>query len=188
MLAQVYEKQDKTDLAIEQFTRAIAVAKPDWSPLYRGRADVLAASGDNDATRRARAAGRSQDRRFSTRRVDNTVLALDHTNRGKLLYRDEHFEDALEESKLALEIEHNHVDAHVLQVQSLLKLRRYDEVIRSCDAAIAMGKKSAVLYELRGLANVGPSRLPRRDPGLRRSAGDSAAATPDCSPSAAGRT
>ena len=34
---------------------------------------------------------------------DNPVLALDHTNRGKLLYRDERFEDALEESKLALQ-------------------------------------------------------------------------------------
>ena len=35
---------------------------------------------------------------------DNPVLAQDHTNRGKLLYRDERFEDALEESKLALQI------------------------------------------------------------------------------------
>ena len=90
---------------------------------------------------------------------DNPVLALDHTNRGELLYRDERFEDALEESKLALGILADNVDArviidaHVLQVQSLLKLRRFDEVIRSCDAALAMGKKSAVLYELRGLAH-----------------------------------
>ena len=43
----VYEKQGKPDLAIEQFTRAIAL-KPDWSPLYRGRAKVLQASGGND--------------------------------------------------------------------------------------------------------------------------------------------
>ena len=36
-LAYVYEKQDKPALAIEQFDRAIAL-KPDWAPLYRGRA------------------------------------------------------------------------------------------------------------------------------------------------------
>jgi tetratricopeptide (TPR) repeat protein len=31
-------------------------------------------------------------------------------------------------------------------------LRRYDEVISACDAAIELGKKSALIYELRGLA------------------------------------
>ncbi len=64
---------------------------------------------------------------------DNPVLALDHTNRGELLYRDERFEDALEESKLALgtadRVRTVVIDAHVLQVRSLLKLRRVDEVI-----------------------------------------------------------
>ena len=70
------------------------------------------------------------------REPDNPVLALDHTNRGKLLYLDERFEDALEESKLAcVKVVPNYVDAHVLQVQSLAQVERYDEVIRACDAA-----------------------------------------------------
>ena len=86
-------------------------------------------------------------------KTDNTVRALDHTNRGHLFYADDRFEDSLAESELALEIEPNFVDAHVLQVQSLLKLRRYDELFHSCDAALARGKKSAVLYEVRGQAH-----------------------------------
>ena len=150
-LAHVYEKEGKTDLAIEQFTRAIAV-KPKWSPLYRGRAAVLEVGGANDASLRARALS-DLEMAILHEKADDPVLALDHTNRGKLLYRDDRFLDALEESRLALQVVPTFIDAHVLQVQSLLKLRRYDELFRSCDAAIALGKKSAVLYELRGLAH-----------------------------------
>jgi eukaryotic-like serine/threonine-protein kinase len=150
-LAHVYEKQGKPDLAIEQFTRAIAL-KPKWSPLYRGRAAVLEASGADDASRRAMALA-DLDAAIVHEKSDDPVLALDHTNRGKLLYRDDRFVDALQESKLALQIKPTFIDAHILQVQSLLKLRRYDELFRSCDAALAMGKKSAVLFELRGLAH-----------------------------------
>ena len=101
-LAMVYQKQGKTDQAIEQFTRAIAL-KPDWSPLYRGRAKVLQARGDIDASRCARRPWSDLKMAIRHEKPDNPVLALDHTNRGKLLYRDERFEDALEESKLALQ-------------------------------------------------------------------------------------
>ena len=83
---------------------------------------------------------------------DKSVLALDHTNRARLFYFDERFTDALDETRLALDVVSDHVEAQVLQIQALLKLRRYDEVIRACDKAIALGKKSAVVYELRGLA------------------------------------
>jgi tetratricopeptide (TPR) repeat protein len=77
-----------------------------------------------------------------------------------LLYSDGRFDDALAESRLALEIDPRFADAHVLRVQSLLKLRRFDEVIRSCDAAIAMGKKLAVLHEVRGLAHAARLEYP----------------------------
>ena len=59
-LAQVYQKQGKPAEAIEQFTRAIAL-KPDWSPLYRGRAEVLPARADVDPARRAGGPVRSRD-------------------------------------------------------------------------------------------------------------------------------
>ena len=85
-------------------------------------------------------------------KIDNSVLAVDHTSRGELLYEDERFDEALEESQLALKIAPGHVEAQVLQVRVLLKLRHYDEAISACDMAVQNGKKSAVLYELRGLA------------------------------------
>ena len=157
-LAQVYEKQGKTDLAIEQFTRAIEL-KPKWAPLYRGRAKVCQASGEKNAAHRAMALA-DLEKAIQYEKSDNTVRALDHTNRGHLFYSDERFNDALGESKLALEIEPNFVDAHVLQVQSLLKLRLYDELFHSCDAALAKGKKSAVLYEVRGQAHAARHEYP----------------------------
>ena len=134
---------------------------------------MLQGVGGNDATRRA-AALSDLEKSIRYEKAGDRVQALDYTNRGLLFYRDERFEDALAESKTAIEIAPDRVDAHVLQVQSLLKLRRFDEVIRSCDAAIAKGKKSAVLYELRGLAQCRPSRLPGRDSRLRRSPRDPA--------------
>ena len=51
-----------------------------------------------------------------------------------------------------------------------------------------MGKKSAVLYELRGLAHAAPRRLPRRDPGFRPGAGDPPRRRPIAGSAAAGRT
>ena len=157
-LAQVYEKEGKTDLAIEQFTRAIAL-KPRWAPLYRGRARVYQASSEKDASRRALALA-DLDNAIQYEKSDNTVLAVDHTNRGLILYADERFDDALAESKLAVEIEPKFVEAHVLQVRCLLKLRHYDELFHSCDAALAKGKKSAVLYEVRGQAHAARHEYP----------------------------
>ena len=46
-LAQVYQKQAKPTEAMEQFTQAIAL-KPDWAPLYRGRAELLGSLGRLD--------------------------------------------------------------------------------------------------------------------------------------------
>ena len=59
-LAHVYQKQDKPTEAIEQFTRAIAL-KPDWPPLYRGRAEVLASSRRLDPGAAPGGPGRSED-------------------------------------------------------------------------------------------------------------------------------
>jgi tetratricopeptide (TPR) repeat protein len=158
-LAHVYQKQDKPDAAIEQFSRAIAV-KPDFAPLYRGRAEVL--QGRSDATPAHRRAALSDlEQAIDHEKPDNPVLAQDHTNRGRLLYRERRLEDALEETRLALRILPGHADAHVLRIQILLNLRRYDEALRSCDAALAGGKTSAMLFQLRGLAHAAREDYPR---------------------------
>jgi len=150
-LAKVYQKQAKPTEALEQFTRAIAL-KPDFAPLYRDRADVLGRLGMSTPAQR-QAVRSDLEMAILHEQDDKPILAQDHTNRGKLLYNDERFEEALEESKLALRAGPNYEDAHDLQVKALFKLRRYDELIRTCDAAIATGKKSPVIFQYRGLAH-----------------------------------
>ncbi len=148
-LAYVYQKQGKIDEAIEEFSRAIDL-KPDMAALYRGRAALEQSVGDG--AHRARAAA---DLKIAIlhEKPDNPVLAQDHTKLGELLYADERFEDALGECQRALQVMHDYPEAHVLKIKALLQLRRFDEVVRSCDVALGKkGRKSAVLYELRGLA------------------------------------
>ncbi len=177
-MGNVYQKLNKTPEAIEQFTQAIA-AKPDRSPLYRGRAAVRLERADSTLADRDQALA---DLAMAIQYEDpkNPVLALDHTNRAKLFFRNERYEDVLKECKAALRIlpdqvsaasvqaEQAQADALEWQIRALLKLRRYDEAIRSCDQAIARGKKSAVFYELRGLAQAKDDDCPGaiRDYGL----------------------
>jgi tetratricopeptide (TPR) repeat protein/tRNA A-37 threonylcarbamoyl transferase component Bud32 len=155
-LAHVYEQQGKPDLAIDQFTKAIAI-KPDWSPLYRGRAGVVCRRADSTRADREQAlADLALAINYET--PGNDIIVVDHTQRAKLFYADARYEDALKECELALRSLPEHVaatatadaDALEMQVRTLLKLRRVDEAIRSCDQAIVKGKKSAVFYELRG--------------------------------------
>ena len=118
-LAHVYQKRDKPAQAVEQLTRAIAL-KPDWSPLYRGRAEVLARGDASPQDRRAALSDLKMA--ILHEQPDNPVLAQDHTALGNLLYRDGRLDEALAQSQLALGIVHDYLDAHLLQIQVLLKL------------------------------------------------------------------
>ena len=60
--------------------------------------------------------------------------------------------EALAACDAALGVVPDYDEAHRLRIDLLLKLKRYDEVIRSCDALIARGKATSAIYELRGLA------------------------------------
>ena len=153
-LAFLYQKQGKMDEAVAQFGLAIAL-KPDWAALYRGRAQLMQDRPDSTPEHRALALADLKlaiQKEKDDKSDDKSVLAIDHTDRGKLFYLDERFNEALDEVRLALGVASDYVEAQVLEIQVLLKLRRYGEVIRACDNAIDLGKKSAVVFELRGLA------------------------------------
>jgi len=161
-LAHVYQKQNKASEAIEQFTKAIAV-KPDWPPLYRGRAAARLERPDATPSDRE-AALADLALAIQYERKGAPELALDHTDRARVFYRNGKYDDTLKECESALRVlpeqigalhaqaEQVQADAIELETRAFLKLRRFDDAIRSCDRAIAKGKKSAVFYELRGLA------------------------------------
>jgi tetratricopeptide (TPR) repeat protein/tRNA A-37 threonylcarbamoyl transferase component Bud32 len=149
-LAQVLQRQRKWDEAIAQFTQAIAL-RPGWAPLHRGRAAVNQER--DDQTRAHRIAGlRDLEDAIRFETPGNRVLASDHIGRAELLRPDQRFEDALAACDTALGIVPAYERAHRLRVRLLLDLHRPDDVIRSCDGALARGKPWPGLYEVRGLA------------------------------------
>ncbi len=157
-LATVYLRQQKPDLAIEQFTRAIALQSGS-APLYRARAEVELARNDPTGDQRARALlDLDQAIRFES--PSNPVLALDHARRAKLLHDAHRLPEALAACEAAIKVERDRKEAHQLRIQVLLDLKRYDDVIRSCDSLLARDKTSAWPYELRGLARSSKKDFP----------------------------
>ncbi len=149
-LAQVYQRQNRPDLASEQFGQAIAL-KPDYAPLYRGRAEVTL--GRKDATAEQReSALLDLDEAVRLEPAGERVVALDHTNRGRLLRLLGRDELALAACDAALAVVPDHREAHVLRMGTLVELGKFDDVTRSCDVALASGKPTAEIYQLRGVA------------------------------------
>ena len=146
-------------------TEAISL-RPDWAALYRGRAKLLQERPDATAAHRQAA---QADLRLAIHheRTDKRVLALDHTNLGKLLYFDGQFNDALKESELALQFAPDYVEASVLRIPGAAqveKVRRGDPRVRH-----RAGKRTKVCRDLR-VPRPGPNRcreLPGSDPRLR---------------------
>jgi eukaryotic-like serine/threonine-protein kinase len=152
-LAQVRWRQDRPDAAIAEFSRAIAL-RPDWAPLYRARADVELGRKDPTPAQQARALD-DVERAIRLSSPDDPVRARDYTTRGRLLHLGRRDTDALAACETALKLVPNYADAHRLRLDILLATKRWDEVIRSCDALLAQGNPSAALYELRSLARAG---------------------------------
>ncbi len=61
-------------------------------------------------------------------------------------------DEALAACDAALKIDPGHLNANRVRIEVLRKLKRYDEVIRSCDALLTRERPSPELYELRALA------------------------------------
>ena len=80
--------------------------------------------------------------------------ANDQVSRGRLLFANRRNQDVLAACDAALKIVPDHPEAHALRIAALLDLKRYDEVLRSCEAYLARGKPTVGVLEVRGLAHV----------------------------------
>ena len=103
-------KQNQSDQAIEQFTRAITL-RPDWAPLYRGRA----AGEPGPQSIHAGPAGwrmADLDEAIRLEPPGSPDLALDYTKRARLLHQEAREEEALAACEAALKINPDYLDAH----------------------------------------------------------------------------
>jgi tetratricopeptide (TPR) repeat protein len=148
-LAKVEQDRGHPGQAIDLFTRAIE-AKPDFAPLYRGRADVYL--GLQDLTQDQRARALDDLKQAIAHAAPDPVVARDHTNRARLLHDEGRDQEALEACERAKEVAPDYAPACLLRLKILLDLKRDDELRDSCDALLAHGQASPELYELRGLA------------------------------------
>ena len=151
-LAQVYRKQHKLDLALDQLGLAIAL-KPDSADLRRTRALWNLERPDPTAAVRAAAL---LDLEEAIRRDSpgSQELAKDHARRGHVLLLDERPAEALDACETALYIHPDDAEARRFRLMALLELKRYDQVIDACDGYLRSGRPSAELLELRGLSRV----------------------------------
>jgi tetratricopeptide (TPR) repeat protein len=151
-LAQVYRKQHKLDLALEQLGLAIALT-PDAADLRRTRALWNLERPDPTAAVRAAAL---LDLEEAIRRdpPGSRELATDHAKRGYALLLDGRLAEALDACEAALYIHPDDAEARRLRLTALLELKRYDQVIDACDGYLRSGPPSPEWLELRGLAKV----------------------------------
>ena len=146
--------------------RAIAL-KPDWAALYRARAYLDISREDQTSSHRSRALS-DLDQAIRFESPANPVVAYDQTNRARLLLEEHREVEALAACEAAIKVRPRDHDAHQLRIRVLLEMRKYDDVIRSCDALLAQEKSSAPLYELRGLCGRGSRTFRARSTTLRR--------------------
>ena len=170
-LGQVYQRQERTDDALEQFAKAIE-RKPNWAPLYRGRANVYLGVTDLSpelremtvsdledvigqvSAERRNAASRDLANAIRFELPGNQLIAADWTKQAALFREAGRTVEAKDACNAALEQAPRYAPAHELRIKVLLDLKQYDDLIQSCDVVLAWAKPSTKtkLYELRGIA------------------------------------
>jgi tetratricopeptide (TPR) repeat protein len=147
-LAEVYRLQGKLDQSLAQLDQALS-RKPS-ADLYRARARLHLARKDfaHGLPDLERAIA------LEPAGVKSALLAEDHAERGRLLYRQDRFRDALRAFDRALAAHATDYPlAHRLRAEALLQLGRNQEAVQAADHYLAgKGKPRADVYGARGLA------------------------------------
>jgi tetratricopeptide (TPR) repeat protein len=168
-LGQVYQREGRTEAALEQFAHAIE-RRPNWAPLYRSRASALLGLKDlspelRDMTLRELEGAISAvpiDRRDQAARdlaaairyesTGEHLVAADWTKQAAILHVEQRLDEALNACDAAIDIAYRYPRAHELRIRVLLDLKQYTDLIRSCDIVLSWAKPSSEFYELRGIA------------------------------------
>jgi eukaryotic-like serine/threonine-protein kinase len=149
-LAQALRKLGRYDEAVVQMGVAIARERR-MAALYTGRA-LARLDRQNLAPAEAEAALGDLRQALELEPAGSRAAANARNRIGQLLLRVRRAPEALAEAESALAIAPDSTFAHLLRVSALLELGRYDEMISSCDVALARGAGGAEVYRLRGLA------------------------------------
>ena len=154
-LGQLYQQADRLDDASQALGRAIERA-PDNAArvaLRRGRGRLYA-NRRNLSQERLEAALADLDEAVRLEPENGDSKASDHVERARLLFGGGRFKDAIAACAAAIAVVPDQPAAHQLRISSLMALKRYDEVLDSCNVFLAGKEPTAEILEIRGLARL----------------------------------
>jgi eukaryotic-like serine/threonine-protein kinase len=144
-LAQAYRNLGRLDDAMNALNGAIEQV-PGRGVLHRARAQLHRLRSED------REALSDLDLAIKWSSPDDPALAGDHLERALIHQRAGRHAEALAECDRAATLQPGRTDVHRARGAVLVKLKRFDDAIRSFDVCLARGSPSAALYEARGLA------------------------------------
>ena len=148
-LATELARQGRSAAAPERFAQAIA-RNPHSAPLYRARADLALLQRD-PTVQQIDAALTDLEMALRFELPGNPVRARDLANRAWRLERAGRLSEALSSNDLASVLVPDYSAALQQRIDVLIRLKRYDEAARSCDAARSVGAQRSWLYKFRAL-------------------------------------
>jgi serine/threonine protein kinase/tetratricopeptide (TPR) repeat protein len=152
-LASAYRTLKKSDLALEQLNRAVAL-EPALAHLYRLRARLYA---ETDQPVMAIA---DFNRAIQHEKKSSPFLVEDHVERGRLELTGGNLAPALATFDEALALQKDHGPAQRLRAETLFRLRRFEEVIAVFDHYLETGIPLESVYRGRGLARAELGQFP----------------------------
>jgi tetratricopeptide (TPR) repeat protein len=154
-LAQLYQRQGRRDEAAQEFARTIQRTNDPARQVELHRSRALLHSNRQDASSAERAAAlHDLDEAIRLEPGNRAQQARDHVERARLFFGGGQFEEALEACNEATELVADEPSAHQLKISALMALKRFEDVLGSCDAYLAKEKPTVAILEIRGLARV----------------------------------
>jgi tetratricopeptide (TPR) repeat protein len=154
-VAQLYQRQRLWEDAAREFARAIERTddRTRRVELHRSRARLHSSRPDATPDQRA-AALRDLDAAIRLESENPAQKAKDHVERARLCFGGTQFSEALEACTEALKLVPDEPSAQQLKISTLMAMKRFDQVMDSCDAYLAREKPTVEILEIRGLARV----------------------------------
>ncbi len=144
-LAQAFQNRNRLDDALEALNQAIDRA-PLQPIVHRARAQLHRLRSEDEQAKS------DLDRAIGSSPADDPNLVDDYLERALIHQRGGRLADALSDCERALTLQPGRVDVHRTKGAVLVKLKRFEDAIRSFDVCLTRGSPSQALYEARGLA------------------------------------
>jgi tetratricopeptide (TPR) repeat protein len=151
-LARIYQKQGRLPGALGMLDRAIALRQDDAS-LYRSRARLHGICHEDEAALADLSVAMQLDAPAAEEGSPaKTLLAEDHLERGRVLFRMNRHAEALTACESALALRHDYPMAERLRAETLVELQKFEDALHALDRYLAnLARPDPVALRTRGI-------------------------------------